>query len=149
MKTPTTKLFPGALASAMQKNGINQVKLSAAADIAVSRINNYLQGKYRTIKPQHIDAIIEHAAPDQASRAELVKCYVLDLLPPVGKGLLTLGTAEGKKDFESWYLQKNRLPSPSKETFEDLYKAAVSNPQFRERLDTLGMVLLEAYYAKK
>ena len=149
MKTPTTKLFPGALASIMEKNGINQVKLSTATCIAVSRINNYLQGKYRTIKPAHIDAIIASAATTQSARAELVKCYVLDLLPAAGKGLLTLDAADGKKDFEGWYLQKNRLPQPSAANFEQLYIACVSSPQVRERTDVWTQTVLEAHFAKK
>ena len=41
------KLFPGLLDAVMQKNGINQVQLHKLTGIAVSRINNYLQAKYR------------------------------------------------------------------------------------------------------
>ena len=50
-KPPRTQFFSSTLMMVMERNGINQVQLSAATGIAVSRINNYLHGKYRTIRP--------------------------------------------------------------------------------------------------
>lgn len=144
-KHTTTKLFPGALAQIMEKNLVNQVKLSAAAGIAVSRLNNYLQGKYRTIKPAHIEGIVQNVTADVSDRADIVKAYVLDLLPPFAKEIITIDTAAGAgRDFEAWYLQKNRLPGSFAGEFEQLYKACVAHPQTRERTAVWIQIMLEA-----
>jgi transcriptional regulator with XRE-family HTH domain len=134
MKRNTSKLFPGCLEATMQRNRINQVQIAASTGIAVSRINNYLQGKYRTIKPDHIARIIEHVTALTFERAELVKTYLLDLLPTTAKPLLELKPVNSHgKEFESWYLQRNRLPGEFAHRFETLYKLCVSQPAVRAR----------------
>ena len=128
-KCISTKLFPGALASAMERSVINQVTLSKASGIAVSRINNYLQGKYRTVKPAHVEALIQHATSDPAVQSELVKMYVLDLLSSFAKSLIVINPATpGTIDSEDWYLQKNRLPLSFRREFEELYKLCCEQP---------------------
>jgi transcriptional regulator with XRE-family HTH domain len=54
MPPARSKLFSAALDSIMQERGVNQVQLAQRAGLAVSRLNNYLQGKYRTITPAHL-----------------------------------------------------------------------------------------------
>ena len=76
-----SKLFSAALASVMQERGINQVTLGAKAGLAVSRINNYLQGHFRTIKPAHVAAICEALETTPADTAALIQAYTYDLLP--------------------------------------------------------------------
>jgi transcriptional regulator with XRE-family HTH domain len=127
------KLFPGLLDAVMQKNGINQVQLHKLTGIAVSRINNYLQAKYRTIKPAHIQAICEKVTGDNAERAELVKTYLLDLLPDAMKNVIEIKALTTIRDFEDWYLRRNRLPRDFAGEFEDLYKMCVSFPRVRVR----------------
>ena len=68
-----SKLFSAALASVMQERGINQVTLGAKAGLAVSRINNYLQGHFRTIKPAHVAAICKALETTPADTAALFK----------------------------------------------------------------------------
>lgn len=127
------KLFPGLLDAVMQKNRINQVQLHRLTGIAVSRINNYLQAKYRTIKPAHIQLICERVTNDNSERAELVKTYLLDLLPDVMKNVIDIKSLSGTRDFEDWYLRRNRLPRDFGHEFEDLYKMCVSYPRVRVR----------------
>lgn len=127
------KLFPGLLDAVMQKNGINQVQLHKLTGIAVSRINNYLQAKYRTIKPAHIQAICEKVTGDNTERAELVKTYLLDLLPDAMKNVIEIKALTSVRDFEDWYLRRNRLPRDFAGEFEDLYKMCVSFPRVRVR----------------
>jgi hypothetical protein len=60
MSTPSLpKLFTAALESSMQEHGVNQVELSQRTGIAVSRVNNYLYGHYRSIKPKHAGALAD------------------------------------------------------------------------------------------
>ena len=80
-KSPRTQLFAAALGALMERNGVNQVEMSAATGIAVSRINNYLHGKYRTIRPDHLGLLAKAAARSPAERLELARAYVMDLLP--------------------------------------------------------------------
>ena len=53
-KPHCTQFFSAMLAAFMERNEINQVQLAVATGIAVSRINNYLQGKFRTLVYQSI-----------------------------------------------------------------------------------------------
>jgi len=64
-----TQFFNSLLETLMERNGINQVELSAATEIAVSRINNYLHGKYRTIRPEHLGLIAKAAGRTTATHA--------------------------------------------------------------------------------
>lgn len=64
-----SKFFSSVLASVMQARGVNQVQLSKRSDIAVSRVNNCLQGKYPTVKPAHLQAITAAYSPPKLTRA--------------------------------------------------------------------------------
>ncbi|HKB89378.1 MAG TPA: helix-turn-helix transcriptional regulator [Opitutaceae bacterium] len=127
------KFFPGLLDAVMQKRGVNQVELARTTGIAVSRINNYLQAKYRTIKPAHLAAICENVTDNAPERAELVKIYLLDLLPDPLKGAVEIKTLSQPKDFEDWFLRRNRLPGNFAKDFEELYKLCVSVQKVRSR----------------
>ncbi len=78
-----TQFFSNTLLLLMERNGINQVKLSAATGIAVSRINNYLKGKYRTIRPDHLGQIAKAVGRTKEENGDLARAYLLDLLPEV------------------------------------------------------------------
>lgn len=83
MLSPRTQLFSTALKLVMERNGISQSQIAAATRIAVSRINNYLHGHYRTIRPDHLERIVQVVARNTKERSELVRAYLLDLLPEV------------------------------------------------------------------
>lgn len=50
--------------------------LLVSAEIAVSRIN-YLHGNYRTIRPNHLERIVQAVARNANERSELVRAYLL------------------------------------------------------------------------
>ena len=87
-KALRTQFFTTTLELLMERNGVNQVTMSAATGIAVSRINNYLHGKYRTIRPDHLAAIAKAAGRNVTERGELVCAYVHDLLPEELHGVI-------------------------------------------------------------
>jgi transcriptional regulator with XRE-family HTH domain len=92
-KPPRTQFFAAALTTLMERNGINQVQLSAATGIAVSRINNYLHGRYRTIRPDHLGLLAKAAARTSAERLGLARAYLMDLLPGDLKAEVTIVAA--------------------------------------------------------
>jgi hypothetical protein len=63
--------------------------------IAVSRVNNYLHGKYRTIRPDHLGLLVGAAARTPAERLELVRAYLTDLLPGDLQTEVAIGAAGG------------------------------------------------------
>lgn len=128
------KLFPGIMAVTMARNDLNQVKMSAKSGIAVSRINNYLKGKYRNIRPSHISSILDAAASNKMERAQLVEAYLMDLMPESAKGLVSIKV--DPTDMKAWYLQHNRLPNGFAGLFEELYVLCVSHPKVRARTAT-------------
>ena len=92
-RSPRTQFFAAALETLMERNGINQVELSAATGIAVSRVNNYLHGRYRTIRPDHLGLMAKAAGRTAAERGGLARAYVEDLLPEELRGLVRLAVA--------------------------------------------------------
>ena len=71
-----TQFFSNTLLLLMERNGINQVQLGAATGIAVSRVNNYLQGKYRTIRPDHLKLIAKAVGRTPEETGELARAYI-------------------------------------------------------------------------
>jgi hypothetical protein len=69
-----------------------------------------------------------------------VKTYLLDLLPDAMKNVIEIKSLSGPRDFEDWYLRRNRLPRDFAAQFEDLYKMCVSAP--RARMRTAGWIQL-------
>jgi hypothetical protein len=62
-----------------------------------------------------------------------VKTYLLDLLPDAMKNVIEIKSLSSVRDFEDWYLRRNRLPRDFAGEFEDLYKMCVSFPRVRMR----------------
>jgi len=139
------KMFPSALASVMEHNQVNQVELSKRTGIAVSRVNNYLQGKYRTIRPDHIGRILESVTTAKVERANLTEAYAMDLLPDSAKGLVAIRV--DTMDMASWYLQRNRLPSSFAKKFEALYRLCVDHPKARAYTDVWIELLAQSVKA--
>ena len=125
-------LFPAALASVMQARGINQVQLGSLTGIAVSRVNNYLQGGYRTIKPAHIAAIFEALGGTPADSAALVQAYLFDLLPDTCRGLVDI-RMQGARESGKWEVPSNGLAKDFAAEFQDLYVLCASNAKVRHR----------------
>jgi transcriptional regulator with XRE-family HTH domain len=124
-------LFPAALDAAMQAQGVNQVQLSKGTGIAVSRVNNYLAGSYRTIKPAHLAAICGALGGTPADLAPLAQAYLYDLLPPGCRGLIDV-RIPGTRD-NGWEVPTKGLPADFAAEFREFYRLCVSHPKVLQR----------------
>jgi transcriptional regulator with XRE-family HTH domain len=124
-------LFPAALDAAMQNQGVNQVQLSRLTDIAISRVNNYLKGHYRTIRPDHVAAICG-ALGTPAETAALSQAYLYDLLPDSCKGLVDI-RVQGSRETGKWDVPTKGLPADFAAKYRDLYALCVSQPKVLRR----------------
>lgn len=125
-------LFPAALASVMQARRVNQVALAKRSGVAVSRINNYLQGNYRTVSPGHLGAIVRCLASKPADTAALVEAYLFELVPEPVRGLVEV-RVPGAKQGARWAVPAKGLPVEFAEAFRDLYRLCVNQPKVRQR----------------
>jgi transcriptional regulator with XRE-family HTH domain len=130
----------------MERNGINQVQMTAATGIAVSRINNYLHGKYRTIRPDHLGKIAKAAARTAVERGELARAYVMDLLPEELQSDLRLEVAgTGGKAAKPASPEKSLLPGAAVAAMNQLLALSVRSPKARSRMQQFAEILQEAH----
>ena len=145
IKPPRTQYFSGTLLF-MEKNHINQVQLSAATGIAVSRINNYLHGKYRTIRPDHLETLAKSASRTEAERGELIRTYLLDLLPEGLHGEIRI---EGVRDGgrapvrNAARLEKPLLPAATVAALAEMQLRGARSAKARSRLEWFAEILRE------
>lgn len=133
MANPTRPhLFSAALASQMQERGINQVQLHDQTGIAVSRVNNYLHGIYRTIKPAHVAAICKALGATPADEAAMIQAYLFDLLPEGCRGLVDI-RVPGARETGKWQFPSKGLPKDFAAALQDLYVLCASNAKVRQR----------------
>ena len=145
-KPSRTQFFSSTLMMIMERNGINQVQLSAATGIAVSRINNYLQGRYRTIRPDHLVFIAKAAGKSKAERSELVRTYLLDLLPECLHDDIHIATiGEGGKPVKEARPEKSLLPSNATAALAGLQALSLRSAKARARVQWFAEVLHEAH----
>jgi len=145
-KPPRTQYFSGSLMLLMEKNHINQVQLSAAAGIAVSRINNYLHGKYRTIRPDHLEALAKSASRTEVERGELIRTYLLDLLPKAFQGQLRIEgvrESDGAPVRHAAKLDKSLLPATTAAALKELQDLGARSAKARSRLEWFAEILRE------
>jgi transcriptional regulator with XRE-family HTH domain len=136
-----SKLFSAALENLMQERGVNQVELSRRTGIAVSRVNNYLRGKYRTIKPPHVGAIVEALGGAKASGV-LAEAYLFDLLPESCCGLVEV-KYPGMPTSGKWAPPSKGLSRDFAEQLQDLYRLCVSSVKVRQRTKSWIEILRE------
>jgi transcriptional regulator with XRE-family HTH domain len=147
-KSPRTQFFSTALQVLMERNGINQVELSAATGIAVSRVNNYLHGKYRTIRPDHLGLLATVAARTPAERGELARAYVQDLLPEELHEVVHLEVAGGGGKPSKETKSENRLlPSTASKALAELKALSVRSAKARMRMQWFAEILGEIHRA--
>jgi transcriptional regulator with XRE-family HTH domain len=147
-KSPRTQFFASALETLMERNGINQIQMMAATGIAVSRVNNYLHGKYRTIRPDHLGLLAKAAARTQAERGELARAYVQDLLPEELHGDLRLEVAgDSGKAARPARLEKSLLSSAAVTALVELQALSVRSAKARARMQLFAEILREAHGA--
>ncbi len=149
-KAQRTQTFSATLLALMERNGINQVDISAATGIAVSRINNYLHGKYRTIRPDHLKQLADAAARTAEERGELIRAYILDLLPEVMQAEIGIEMiAEAGKRSKPARAHPVSLPSATSGALADLQILSTRNAKARARTEWFAEILREAHGALK
>lgn len=120
------------LTTCMQEQGINQVEMSAKTGIAVSRINNYIQGNFRTMKPAHLEKIVTALGGPAGSTAPLVEAYLFDLLPEGCRGRIEI-KIPGASRAQHWEVPSKGLPEKFATEFADLYRLCASQVKTRQR----------------
>ena len=147
-KSPRTQFFASALEALMERNGVNQVQLAAATGIAVSRVNNYLHDRYRTIQPDHLGVLAKGAARTAAERGELARAYVQDLLPEELHEVVHLEVAGGGGKLSKETKSENRLlPSTASKALAELKALSVRSAKARMRMQWFAEILGESYRA--
>jgi DNA-binding Xre family transcriptional regulator len=73
--------FASALQAFLEHHGLNQVELTRRTGIATSRINTYLGGQYRSVRPAHLEAICRAVPRQSPATANLIEAYLRDLIP--------------------------------------------------------------------
>jgi hypothetical protein len=145
-KPRRTQIFASLLETLMERHGVNQVQLSAATWIAVSRINNYLHGKYRTIRPDHLGLMAKAVGRTAAERGELARAYVQDLLPERLRGLVRLAVAgDGGRPSKKTKSESSLLPSTANKALAELQALSVRSPKARARMQWFAEILAEAH----
>jgi len=116
----------------MQAGGINQVQLAERTGLAVSRVNNYLHGNYRTINPAHLSIIVQALDATPADTAALIQAYLFDLLPDACRGLIEILPPSALKS-ERWKMPSKGLPPEFARSLTDLYILCASSAAVRRR----------------
>lgn len=116
----------------MQDKGINQVRLSERTGIAISRLNNYLQGNYRTLKPGHLASICGVLGTTPSDTAPLIQAYLFDLLPASCRGLIDI-RVPGSRETGRWEVPTKGLPPDFAAKFRELYGLCVAHPKVLRR----------------
>ena len=148
IKPSRTQFFASMLATLMERNEINQVQLAAATGIAVSRINNYLQGKYRTIRPDHLTLLAKAAGRTGTERGELARAYVQDLLPEELHGAISLElVGANAKPAKQAPLEKSLLPATALAALTELQTLSVRSAKARTRMQWFTEILVEIHHA--
>jgi transcriptional regulator with XRE-family HTH domain len=132
----------------MERNGVNQVELGAATGIAVSRINNYLHGKYRTIRPDHLERMVKAATRTAGEGTELIRSYLLDMLPEVFQREIRIEAvgSRGKSD-RTVRPEKSLLPSTTTTAIQALEAMSLKNARARARVECISEILAEIHLA--
>jgi transcriptional regulator with XRE-family HTH domain len=125
-------LFSTRLRIILEKNGINQVELAKRTNLTPSQVHNYLHQNFRAITKEHLENIIQECSDDIGERAELTKCYLLDVIPDSLKGYLELKPLKKPEKFDNWFFEMERLPAGFKREFEKLYKMCAESAQARD-----------------
>ena len=149
-KATRNQFFSATFALMMERNKVSQVELAAATGIAVSRVNNYLHGKYRTIRPDHVGALATAAGRTSEERSELVRAYLLDLLPESFHETIrieTVGGGKAKPARPTVDADRDLLPKVTKAALADLQRLGVRSAKARERTQWFAELLREAHQA--
>jgi hypothetical protein len=130
----------------MERNDVSQVDASAASSIACSRINNYLQGKYRTIRPDHLASLAQAVGRSTEERGELVRAYILDLLPESLHRIVRIQVeGSGVVPAVSGRDSRSPLPPTAADAIAQLRSLCLRNAKARARMQWFVEILREAH----
>ena len=122
--------------------------LAGATGIAVSRVNNYLQGKYRTIRPDHLAQLVKAACRTVTERGELTRAYVQDLLPEELHGAISLELiGSGAKPAKHAAAESSLLPATAVAALRKLQTLSVRSAKARARMQSFAEILAEIHGA--
>lgn len=124
-------LFSTRLRIVLEKNDINQVELAKRTGLTPSQVHNYLHQNFRAITKDHLAAIITECSDDVAERAELTKCYLLDVIPESIRSYLEITPLEKPSEDDGWLFEMERLPAGFKKEFTKLYKMCAESADAR------------------
>jgi len=144
-----TQFFASLLATLMERNEISQVSLAAVTGIAVSRINNYLHGKYRTIRPDHLALLAKAAGRNAAERGELARAYIQDLLPEELRGAISIEVPgdRAKPAKQQAASEESLLPKTALAALTQLQTLSVRSAKARSRMQLFAEILGEIHSA--
>jgi len=143
-----TQVFASALAAMMERKGVNQVQLRAATGIAVSRINNYLHGNYRTVRPDHLRRLVEVVTSTAEERAALIRAYLLDLLPEVLQSAIRVEVVRTNvKPGRPPCPEKSLLPRGASAAIQALETMSLKSAKARSRVEWFSAILREVHQA--
>lgn len=125
-------LFSTRLRIILEKNGINQVELAKRTNLTPSQVHNYLHQNFRAITKEHLASIIAECSEEVGERAELAKCYLLDVIPDSVRNYLEITPLEKPNEQDESFFEVERLPSAFKQEFEKLYKMCAESAEARD-----------------
>jgi transcriptional regulator with XRE-family HTH domain len=141
-----TQFFSNTLLLLMERNSVSQVEAAAASGIACSRINNYLKGKYRTIRPDHLASLAQAVGRSTEERAELARAYLLDLLPEALHRIVRI-QVEGSSGVPAGSGRDSRSPLPptAADAITQLQSLCLRNARARARMQWFVEILREVH----
>lgn len=120
--------------------------VAAATGIAVSRVNNYVHGNYRTIRPDHLEKLARAVARTARERSELIRGYLLDLLAEVLQSEIRFrGVGPGGRESGRIQPDWSRLPATTARALAGMQALSRGSAKARVRVQWFLEILAEAH----
>lgn len=110
---------------------MNQITVATRSGITVSRINNYLHGRYCTVAKKHAEALATAFGKGKAGAA-LTEAYLLDLVSEECRRWIEIKFPEMSSSTK-WMVPTKGLNRDFAEKMSDLYRLCVSSALVRRR----------------
>lgn len=114
----------------MQSRGVSQVSLAHRSGIAVSRVNQYVNGNYFIISPAHLLAVLKALAGAPVDTAALIETYLWDALPDPCRRMVEI-RFPGTKKTGHWRVPSKGLPADFARDLERPDLLGVEHPKVR------------------
>lgn len=143
-KPRRTQYFTNTLQLLMERNRITQAQIVAATGIAFSRVNGYVHGNYRTIRPDHLEKLVRAVACNARERSELIKAYLMDLLPEAFQGVISLQRLQAARRVKTRF-DWDQLPATTAQALAGLQTLSRRSAKARARVQWFFEILAEAH----